>query len=76
MVNQIIQTQHRQQLIQMAHGRKILGPGSCRFEDGKYVFALDRAPSGLAKKLQAALLESTGRRLPIVLGGEAEDGEA
>jgi hypothetical protein len=76
MVNQVIQTQHRQQIIQMSHGRKVLGPGSCRFEDGKYVFVLDHAPSGLAKKLQVALLESTGRRLPIVLGDEAEDGEA
>jgi hypothetical protein len=76
MVAAAIQAQHRQQLMQMSQGKKVFGPGSCRFEDGKYVFALDRAPGGLAKKLQAALLESTGRRLPIILGNEAEDGEA
>jgi len=76
MVGPVIQAQHRQQLIQMSHGKKVFGPGSCRFEDGKYLFVLERAPSGLAKKLQLALLESTGRRLPIVLGDEAEDGEA
>jgi hypothetical protein len=71
-----IQAQNRQQVMRLAGGRRLFGPGSCRFEDGKYVFAMERPPSGLAKKLQLSLLKSTGRRLPVLLGAESEDGEA
>jgi hypothetical protein len=67
---------HKQQLTQLTGGRRFFGPGSCRFENGKYVFATDRPASGLAKKLQAALFTYTGRRLPVAIGGETEDGEA
>jgi hypothetical protein len=66
---------HRQQLIQLTGGKRFIGPGTCRFDDGKYVFATDRAPSGLAKKLQLSIFNATKRRLPITVGTEAEDGE-
>jgi len=71
-----IQAQQKQQLMRLTNGKHFFGPGSCRFEDGKYVFAMDRPPSGLAKKLQSAILKYTGRRLPVMLGAETEDGEA
>jgi len=70
-----ISAQRRQQLMRVAGGRRLVGPGTCRFEDGKYVFATDRPVSGMVKKLQAALLEHTGRRLPVVLGDESAEGE-
>jgi len=66
---------HRQQLMQLTGGKRLFGPGTCRFEEGKFVFGLDRPASGMAKKLQLAILESTKRRLPIVVGAEAEDGD-
>ncbi len=70
-----ISAQHRQQLMRITGGRRLVGPGTCRFENGKYVFVTDRPVSGMVKKLQAALLKHTGRRLPVMLGEESAEGD-
>jgi hypothetical protein len=71
-----IQVQQRQQLMRLTGGKRFYGPGSCRYENGKYVFGMERPASGLAKKLQAAILADTGRRIALLVGAESEDGEA
>jgi hypothetical protein len=71
-----ISAQQKQQLMQVTGGKRLSKVGSCRFEDGKYVFSLEHAPSGLARKLQAAIASFTGRKLPIMVGPEAADADA
>lgn len=57
-------------------GKRFSKVGACRFEDGKFVFSLERAPSGLARKLQGAIANFTGRKLPMMVGPEAADEDA
>jgi len=71
-----ISAQHKQQLMQVTGGKRLSKVGSCRFEDGKFVFSLEHAPSGLARKLQAAIASFTGRKLPIRVGPEAAEADA
>jgi hypothetical protein len=72
-----ITAQHKQQLTRLTDGgKRFLKPGSCHFENGKFVFAMERPPSGLARKLQASIMHYTGRKLPILVGIETADAEA
>ena len=72
-----ISAQHRAQLTRLTEGgKRFFGPGACRFEDGKYLFAMDRPPSALAKKLQASIMHFTGRKLPLKIGAETADADA
>jgi hypothetical protein len=71
-----ITTQHKQQLTRLTDGGKRFSKiGSCRFENGKFAFALERPPSGLARKLQASIAHFTGRKIPIIAGPEVADSE-
>jgi hypothetical protein len=74
MVAKAITTQHKTQLTEMTDGSKrFLGVGTCRFESGKYIFGMERAPSGLARKIQASIQHFTGKKFAIVIGEESAD---
>ncbi len=76
-VEPTISAQHKQQLMQVTGGGKRFSKlGSCRFEEGKFVFAMEHPPSGLARKLQGAIANFTGRKLPIMVGPEAAEADA
>lgn len=77
MVAKSITSQHKEELSRLTGGSKrFLHPGQCSFEEGHFVFRMDQSPSGLAKKLQDSIKNSTGKKFPIVVGAEsAEDDE-
>jgi hypothetical protein len=72
MLAKVITTQHKTELTEMTEGSKRFLPiGTCRFESGKYVFGMERAPSGLAQKIQQSIQHFTGKRFPVVVGQES-----
>src|SRR3954451_3262268 len=72
MLAKVITTQHKTELSEMNDGcKRFLPIGTCRFERGKYVFGMDRAPSGLARKIQQSIQHSTGKKFAIALGQES-----
>jgi len=72
MVAKRITSQHKEELTRMTGGSKrFLVPGTCRFEDGKFAFAMDRPVTGLARKLQDSIKYFTGKKLPVTVGTES-----
>jgi len=49
--------------------------GECRCEGGKYLFEMEKPPSGLARILQKWIKESTGLGLKVMVGTESSDDE-
>ena len=71
MLAKAITTQHKTELTQMTDGSKRFLPiGTCRFESGKYVFGMERAPSGLARKIQLSIQHFTGKKFAALVGQE------
>ena len=74
MLAKAISTQHKTQLTEMTDGSKrFIASGNCRFENGKYVFGMERAPSGLARRIQASIQHFTGKKFAIVIGEESAE---
>jgi hypothetical protein len=74
MVARAITTQHKTELTEMTDGSKRFLPiGTCRFENGKYMFGMERAPSGLARKIQQSIQHFTGKKFAVVLGHESAE---
>jgi peptidoglycan hydrolase-like protein with peptidoglycan-binding domain len=71
MVAKRISTKHRTELTKITGSKRFLHLGECRFEDGHYVFSMEKPVAGLARKLQEALKHHMGKRLPIKVGTEA-----
>ncbi len=68
----------RKELAQLAGGStRPPKVGECRFDGGKYVLAMDKPPSGLARILQKWIKDSTGLTVKIMIGTESgdDDGE-
>jgi hypothetical protein len=64
MVAKRIAPQHKVELSEATGGRKFL-LGTCVFESGKLTFVMETVKSGLAKHLQKAIKEVTGKKLPV-----------
>src|SRR5260370_3724258 len=45
--------------------------GTCRVENGKFTFTMEKPVSGLARKLQESVKHYTGKKLPIMVGTES-----
>jgi hypothetical protein len=77
MVAKKISPSHKAQLTKLTAGTRFLPIGSCTFTDGKFNFNLDNPVPGLARKVQAAIKNHTGKKLPILAGNESagEDDE-
>ena len=73
MVAKEISASHRAQLIKLTGGKKFFPVGTCTFVDGKYHFNLAKPITGLAPKLQESIKHYTGKKLPIIAGGETAD---
>ena len=74
MIAKQITTRHKDELTKITNGSKrFLHVGTCQFEDGKFVFKTDQAVMGLARKLQASLLQYIGKKLPIRVGEETAE---
>lgn len=76
MVAKEISAAHRAQLLKLTGGKRFFPAGTCSFVDGKYQFSLENPISGLAPRLQESIKHFTGKKLPIVAGGESADGAA
>src|SRR6185369_2018272 len=66
-----ITPKHKEELTKLTEGKRFLPIGSCRFENGKYVFTLEHPVTGLAKRLQDSIKNFTGKKLPIKIGEES-----
>jgi hypothetical protein len=71
MVAKRITGKHKDELAKVTGSKRFLHIGSCRFEEGHYVFDMEKPVSGLAKKLQESLKHHTGKKHPIRVGTEA-----
>ena len=73
-----ISSKHKQELTGVTGGsRRFLQIGECHFEDGAYIFISEQSVPGLARRLQKAVRNFTGKKFKIVHGGETieEDDE-
>jgi peptidoglycan hydrolase-like protein with peptidoglycan-binding domain len=76
MIAKKITPKHKEQLTKTTGGSKRFLPmGTCRVEDGKFTFDMEQPISGLARKLQDSIKNFTGKKLPIIVGTEATEGE-
>jgi len=67
-----ISPHHKEELTRLTNGSKSFLPlGSCHFEDGNFVFAMEKPVSGLARKLQESIKNFTGKKFPIRVGSES-----
>src|SRR5438067_233400 len=62
MVAKKITPKHKEQLSKAAGSKRFLHLGTCRFEDGKYNFAMEKPVAGLARKLQESIKHHTGKK--------------
>jgi hypothetical protein len=78
MVAKRISPKHKEELTEITGGsRKFLKIGTCSFANDHYVLALDQSLPGLARKVQKAIRNHTGKKLKFSHGGEtAGDDEA
>jgi len=70
-----IGARHKQQLSEVTGSKRFLHLGTCQFENGKFVFAMEKPVAGLARKLQEAIKNFTGKKLPIKVGTETAEAE-
>ncbi|HEU0050060.1 MAG TPA: hypothetical protein VFQ43_20895, partial [Nitrososphaera sp.] len=76
MVAKRITPKHKEELSKLTDCKRFLPVGTCQFESGRFVFKLENAVSGLARKLQDSIKNFTGKKLPILVGTESvDDGE-
>jgi hypothetical protein len=68
MIAKQISAKHREELTKVTGGKRFLKVGTCKFEDGNYVFSMEEPVSGLARKLQASIKNLTGKAYPITAG--------
>jgi hypothetical protein len=74
MVAKRITPKHKQELTEITGGSKRFLPiGSCHFEGGGYVFSTPNAVPGMARKIQLAIKDHTGKKFKVVYGGESAD---
>jgi len=66
---------HKQQLSEVTGSKRFLHLGTCQFENGKFVFAMEKPVAGLARKLQDSIKNFTGKKLPIKVGTETAEAE-
>jgi hypothetical protein len=72
-----ISSKHKAQLTNITGSKRFLHTGTCRMENGKFTFAMEKPVSGLARKLQESVKHYTGKKLPIMVGTESvDDGDA
>lgn len=74
-----ITSKHKAQLSEITGSKRFLHMGTCRAENGKFTFTMEKPVSGLARKLQESVKHFTGKKLPIMVGTELcdenEDGQ-
>ena len=70
-----INTKHKQMLTDLTGSKRFLHVGTCQFQEGKFVFAMEKPVSGLARKLQDSIKNFTGKKLPLKVGTETADAE-
>jgi hypothetical protein len=68
--------QARKELAQVAGGSTRPPKfGECRFDNGKYVFEMEKPPSGLARVLQKWIKDNTGLGIKVKVGTESAGDE-
>ena len=78
MVARRISPKHKEELTELTGGsKKFLKVGECHFENGTYVFTSEQSVPGLARRLQKAVKNHTGKKFKFANGGETveEDDE-
>jgi len=70
-----ITPKHKEDVTKATGGKHFLKPGTCHFEQGKLVLALEDKVSGLAQKIQAALKSFTGKKYGVKVGDESAGGD-
>lgn len=65
----------KDELTRMTGSKHFLHTGTCKAVDGKFCFTTDQPATSLAKKLQEAIKNYTGKRFPIAVGNDSVDGE-
>jgi len=72
-----ISPNHRKQLTELTGGKRFIQGENCtcRWENGKLSFNLDKPISGLARKLQESIKFYTQVKYPVAVGNEVVEGE-
>ncbi len=79
MVARRISPKHKEELTELTGGsKKFLHIGECNFENGAYVFTSEQSVPGLARRLQKAVKNHTGKKFKFAHCGETveEDDES
>src|SRR6266404_4174121 len=64
MVAARITAKHKDELTRLTGGSKrFLHPGTCRFDEGKFIFAMEHPATGMARKLQDSIVYFCGKKL-------------
>jgi hypothetical protein len=75
MVAKKITVKHKAELTQVTGSKRFLHLGACHFENGKFVFTMEKPVTGLARKLQESIKFFTGKKLPILVGTETAESD-
>jgi hypothetical protein len=76
MVAKRITPKHKEELTELTGGsRKFLKVGSCHFANDQYFLEMDQTVPGLARKVQKAVKNHTGKKLKFSHGGETAGDE-
>jgi hypothetical protein len=70
-----IGAQHKATLTKVTGSKRFLPVGTCIFQDGKFKFSFEAKVSGMARRMQEAVVHHTGKKFPLVVGTESTDGE-
>ncbi len=70
-----IGAQHRASLTKVTGGKRFLPVGTCTFQEGKFKFSFEMPSAGMARRLQEAIKQHTGKKLPILVGTESVEAE-
>lgn len=70
-----IGAQHKATLTNVTGSKRFLPVGTCTFEDGKFKFSFEAPVSGIARRLQEAITQHTGKKFPLLVGTENAEGE-
>lgn len=63
----------KEELAKVTGSKHFPHTGTCRVVDGKFSFTTDQPGNALAKKLQDAIRNYTGKKFPIAVGNESVD---
>ena len=75
MVAKKINTKHKTELAEVTGSKRFLHLGACHFENGKFVFTMEKPVTGLARKLQESIKYFIGKKLPIMVGTETAEAD-